>query len=73
MSNAGGHPFGMVMWADFFDRTLIFGCWSSGEDDWCRNRGGGGRYGCGGGCKGGLSKFGGTVGSGCIGVADGLE
>ena len=42
MSNVRGHPFGMVMQADFFfDGALPFRGWVSGEDYWCRNGAGG--------------------------------
>ena len=45
----------------FFDRALLFEWWSSGEGDWCKSGGGGGRDGCGGDCESDLSQFGGAV------------
>ena len=42
MSNVRGHPFGMVMQADFFFfLSFFFRGWVSGEDYLCRNGAGG--------------------------------
>ena len=76
MSNVGGRKNVQCWWAShwyddvgrLFEIAFIFGWWPSGEGDGCESREGrGDRDGCGGGCEGGLTQFGGAVREGgCI-------